>query len=109
MLTDWKDRNLYDFLLTLGCSREPECNFASLARYLKMRVREDGRTKVELTQYASGIDRLDNLLDENVKLRIKQQGIDLAKIVADVRRGGYTPTKVFELTEGAKQIEVWLE
>jgi hypothetical protein len=95
--------------LQLPASIKPDCDFNSLARYLKMRVREDGRTKVELTQYASGIDRLDDLLDQDVKQRIKQQGIDLIQIVADVRRGGYAPTKVFELTEGPKQIEVWLE
>jgi len=95
--------------LQLPASTKPDCDFNSLARYLKMRVREDGRTKVELTQYASGIDRLDDLLDEDVKQRIERQGIDLTQIVADVRRRGYAPTKVFELTEGAKQIEVWLE
>jgi len=95
--------------LQLPAEAKPECDFGSMARHLKMRVRENGRTKVELTQYASRIDHLGDLLDEDVKQRIERQGIDLVKIVADVRRGGYTPTHIFELTEGAKQIDVWLE
>ena len=86
-----------------------KCDFSSMARYLKIRVRENGRTKVELTQYASSIDNLDDLLDNDVKQRIERQGIDLAQIVSDVRGRGYAPTQVFELFEGAKHIEVWLE
>ncbi|MCP4854372.1 MAG: hypothetical protein GY903_07755 [Fuerstiella sp.] len=70
---------------------------------------EDGRTKVELTQYASTIEHLDELLDEEVKGRINEQKIDLKQIVSDVRRQGYIPTSVFRLTEGARQIDVWLE
>ena len=85
------------------------CDFASLARYLKIRVRENGRTKVELTQNASNIENLDGLLGEDMKQRIVRQGIDLAQIVSDVRRQGYAPTQIFELIEGSKHIEVWLE
>jgi hypothetical protein len=86
-----------------------KCGFDSMARYLKIRVIEDGRTKVELTQYASTIEHLDELLDEDVKGRIIEQGIDLKQIVSDVRRRGYIPASLFCLTEGAKQIDVWLE
>ncbi len=95
--------------LQLPPADTPACDFGTLARHLKMRVSENGRTKVELTQYASAIDRLEHLLDENVKQRIEEQGIDLKKIVSQVRRGGYAPTAVFNLVDGAKQVEVWLE
>ena len=95
--------------LKLPDSARAECNFGTLARHLKIRVRENGRTKVELTQYASSIDHLDDVLDDDVKRRITEQGIDLAEIVSDARRGGYAPTQLFELTEGVKHIEVWLE
>ncbi len=85
-----------------------KCDFNSMARHLKIRVVEDGRTKVELTQYASTIEHLDELLDEEVKRRIKEQNIDLKRIVSDLRRQGYIPTSVFRLTEGTRQIDVWL-
>ncbi|MEQ8787899.1 MAG: AarF/ABC1/UbiB kinase family protein [Pirellulaceae bacterium] len=85
------------------------CDFSTIARYLKIRVTENGRVKVELTSYASGIDDLDELLDEDLRQRIAAQAIDLPSIVRDVRRRGYTPGAVFALTEGEKRVEVWLE
>jgi hypothetical protein len=84
-------------------------DFSTLARYLKIRVTEHGRTKVELTCYASGIDDLDELLDADLRHRIASQNINLATVVADVRRRGYRPGPVFKLDEGIKQVDVWLE
>ena len=52
---------------------------------------------------------VDGLLDEDVKQRIHRRGTDLAQIVSNVRRRGYAPTPAFNLVEGAKHIEVWLE
>jgi hypothetical protein len=95
--------------LALPAAAQPECDFSSLARHLKIRVRENGLTKVELTMYASSVDHLDDLLDDDVKQRIERQGIDLSELVANVRRGGYVPTEIFALTEGSKHVEVWLE
>ena len=93
--------------LRLPASTKSECDFASMARYLKIRVRENGRTKVKLTQSVSNIDNLVGLLDEVMKQRIERQGIDLAQIVTDVRRQGNAPTQGFELIEGSKHIEVF--
>ncbi|MDG1895647.1 MAG: hypothetical protein P8J37_12125 [Fuerstiella sp.] len=64
---------------------------------------------MELTQYASTIEHLDELLDEDVKRRMDEQEIDLNQIVSDVRRQGYVPASLFCLTEGTKQFDVWLE
>jgi predicted unusual protein kinase regulating ubiquinone biosynthesis (AarF/ABC1/UbiB family) len=85
------------------------CSFGTLARYLKMRVTENGRTKVELTQRAAGIDYLDSLLDADLKLRIEQQGHCVDDIVAGVRQRGYAAGPVFALEDESKQITVWLE
>jgi predicted unusual protein kinase regulating ubiquinone biosynthesis (AarF/ABC1/UbiB family) len=84
-------------------------DFSTLAKHLKIRVTERGRVKVELTSYASGIDDLDHLLDEDLRRRIDAQGIDLPRIVRDVRCRGYAPGPVFTLAEGEKRVEVWLE
>ena len=84
-------------------------DFSSLAKYLKIRVREDGRTKVELTSYAAGIDDLNDLLDDDLKQRIAAQQIDLPAVVAEVRHRGYTPGPVFNMTEGSKEVAVWLQ
>jgi len=84
-------------------------DFTSLARHLKIRVREKGRTKVELTCKASGIDYLDGMLSEDIRRRIDARGLDLPRIIAGVRARGYAPGDVFELDEGEKNVRVWLE
>ncbi len=86
-----------------------EGSFATLATVMKIRVTENGRTKVELTTLAASIDHLQDLLDEETTQRIQQRGIDLSAVTADVRRRGYAPGPVFDMTEGAKQIAVWLQ
>lgn len=95
--------------LALPSIDSSECDFGSMAKNLKIRVREQGQTKVQLTLYASSIDNLDALLNDDVKQQIDQQGIDLKQIVADVRSRGYAPASLFCLADGDKQIDVWLE
>ncbi len=84
-------------------------DFSSLAQYLKIRVKDEGRTKVLLTSRADGIDDLDSLLDDDLRAKIAREGIDLPAIVRDVRRRGYVPGPVFQLIDGQKQVDVWLE
>ncbi|MEO2047617.1 MAG: AarF/UbiB family protein [Pirellulales bacterium] len=84
-------------------------DFSSLSKYLKIRVRENGRTKVELTQPAMSIEWLDDFLDDDLTDKIEQQGIDLESIISDIRRRGYAPGSVFQLEDQTKQIAVWLE
>lgn len=83
--------------------------FQGLARNLRIRVSEHGRTKVQVTHCASAVDRLDSLIDEAVRQRIEQQGIELHQIVSDIRRRGYAPGEVFRLTGQSREILVWLD
>jgi predicted unusual protein kinase regulating ubiquinone biosynthesis (AarF/ABC1/UbiB family) len=83
--------------------------FRSVAKHLKIRVTEAGQTKVQLTQAAMNIERLHELLDDDLQVRIANSGIDLVAILREVRQRGYAPGPVFRLNEGAKQIEVSLE
>ena len=84
-------------------------DFSSLAQYLKIRVQNEGRTKVLLTSRADGIDDLENLIDDDLRGKIVREGIDLPAIVRDVRQRGYVPGPVFQLVDGQKQVDVWLE
>ncbi len=84
-------------------------DFRSLAQWLKIRVSESGRTKVELTANATGIDDLEQLLNPELMIKIRERHIELEQIVRDIRRRGYTPGPVFQMDEGAKHIAVWLE
>jgi len=70
--------------LEVSAAEATTCGFDTLARYLKIRVREGERTKVELTQYVWSIENLESVLDDDLKRRIGEQGIDLAEVVSDV-------------------------
>ncbi len=95
--------------LEVSAAETATCGFDTLARHLKIRVREGERTKVELTQYAWSIENLESVLDDELKQRIREQGIDLTEVVSDVRRRGYAPGPVFHIDQDNKRVEVWLE
>jgi predicted unusual protein kinase regulating ubiquinone biosynthesis (AarF/ABC1/UbiB family) len=95
--------------LPMPVSTRANRDFRSLAQWLKIRVSEAGRTKVELTSSATGIDDLNQLLEPDLLQRIRERHIELDRIVRDIRRRGYTPGPVFEMDEGPKHIAVWLE
>ena len=95
--------------LSLPQSSAKATDFTTLAKYLKIRVTENGRTKVELTSPAHCIDSLDEMLAEDHRQRIIDQGIDLDQLISDVRGRGYVPGEIFHLAEPPKTIEVWLE
>lgn len=94
--------------LTLPDARE-RTGFDCLSKHLHVRVIDAGCTKVKLTQPASNVDRLEELLDDDLKSRIRSAGIDLPNIIHNVRQRAYTPGPVFNLCENEKQVEVWLE
>lgn len=87
----------------------PTADFTTLARHLKVQVLRDGQLKASVTLAAAVIDRLESFLDDETLQRIQEERIDLAKIVRDVRRSGYVPGSVFELTDPQREVKVWLE
>lgn len=87
--------------------RQP--GFSAVARYLKIRVCQQGQTKVQLTQPSRAIDRLDELLDDELKRRIAAKGVDLKRLQTEVRRRAYAAGELFRLQEEDKTVEAWLE
>ncbi len=88
----------------VGCA-----DFSTLADYLRIRVDEGGIPKVQLSQRASAIDNLDELIDDDLKHKIEQKTGPLRKVISNVRERGYSPGLVFEHVDGKKEIRVWLE
>lgn len=95
--------------LTLPAAPRPDADFTQLSRYLKIRVREAGSTKVELTCPALAVDDLESMIDDDLLRRIRSQGSNLAQLAADVRRRGYAPGPVFAVQHADKEVSVWLE
>jgi len=87
----------------------PTCDYQTLAKHLKVQVRRNGQLKASVTLAAAAIDRLEKFLDEETLQRIEEEKIDLSEIVKDVRRSGYVPGSVFELTDSHREVKVWLE
>ncbi len=95
--------------LPLEVPERPERGFASVARHLKIQVRRDGETKVKLTSPVQVIDSLDDAMGEDLLRQIREQNIDLAELVHQVRQSGYRPQEVFRLDGEGKEVRVWLE
>ena len=79
------------------------------SQWLKLRVRRGGRVVAELTFPASSIERLDDLLDDDLRQKIAAQGVDLAAVVDSSRTAGFEPGPIFELVNSEKEVAVWLE
>ncbi len=95
--------------LQLPKSEHVAQSFAGLAEWLRIRVTDDGATKVQITYRASAIDDLETLIDKDLQERLLKQGIQIKELVSSVRRRCYAPGDVFRLVEGSKEVAVWLE
>lgn len=92
-------------------SSSPQATFEALAKHLRIDVHRDGERKVALTLSATAVEDLDQLMNDEVKLRIRERGIDLHAIVRETRHAGYAPRELFHVQEPGenRQIRVWLE
>lgn len=102
----WKHRQAMEQLVLPSL---PTQDYQTLAKHLKVQVLRDGQLKASVTLAAAAIDRLEKFLDDETLRRIDEERIDLVEIVRDVRRKGYVPGNVFELTDPQREVKVWLE
>ena len=96
---------------TLGLRGESESSatFAGIARHLRIRVTEGATEKVSLALPGSAVDGLHDLLDSDLKEKIRERGIDLDALIRTVRENLYAPQEVFSLEDGGKCVTVSLE
>ncbi len=92
-------------------SAQQEGTFGCLADHLRVRVTQDGLTKVSLTFPAMAVDNLVTLMGEDVARRMRAKWTDLTDIIRDVRHSSYKPQELFCLQEvdRARAVRVWLE
>lgn len=95
--------------LPLPVSPDRTTTFRALARNLVICVTENGQTKVKVTLPALAVDELEEYLEGDLSGKIQARGIDLARIVKEVRHAGYAPRTLFKLEESPKSYHVWLE
>lgn len=83
--------------------------FRSLAHLLKVRLMEDDQEVVSLAYPALEVLHLPELVPQDVRLRIQENGVDLGALVQEVCSGGVVPGTLFRLEEGKRSLRVWLE
>ncbi len=84
--------------------------YDSMAKHLKIKVSQQGQTKVQLAFSRSSIERIEEIIPPEILTRIQQRKIDLGQIVEEVRKNQYQPQALFHIElEKGKQVEVWLE
>ena len=81
----------------------------ALAQYLKIRVTEAGAPKVTLTFPGRCADTLQELMPDDLRARLADEGTDLAGIVQQSARRGHAPAVLFESHHAQQHIRVWLE
>jgi len=79
------------------------------SRYLRVRVVEAGRPKVDLTFRAALAESLPDLIPEGLGPKLVARAIDVHAIARNVVNRDFEPGDLFQLTEGNQQFRVWLE
>jgi len=84
-------------------------SFNHMARFLCIQVERNGQQTVSLKFPASSIDRLEDLMGEEVLSKTRQKGLDMRAVVKKARSSGLAPTELFQLQEDNKNVRVWLQ
>lgn len=86
----------------------PGPGFETLAKHLYIRLSEAGETLVSLQFPANAVERLSSLIDEDVRHKIRQQGLELEQVVRSARNHGYVPGELLEFHHGKRDLKIWL-
>jgi hypothetical protein len=74
-----------------------------------VKVTEGAETVVEVEMPVAAIENLPDLVPDEVHAMIRNRGIDLATVSADLVQQGAPPGVVFEENAGKRIYRVWLE
>lgn len=77
--------------------------------HLKIRVASGGQTKVQLSFPATALERIGDLMPEELQQRISDAGLDLAALAREARNRNYAAGAVCECRLEDKEVRLWLE
>jgi len=81
----------------------------SMAKNLYILVTDNGKTKVKMSLPRAGVEGLDDLMDDDLKARLKQDNIKVEEVLRKARNEGYKPMSLFSIDKGSKKVEIYLE
>ncbi|MES1256302.1 MAG: AarF/ABC1/UbiB kinase family protein, partial [Acidobacteriota bacterium] len=79
------------------------------ATTLRIRVDRNGENVVQLSFGAAAVGHLEELVPDDLGARLRGRGIDLAQLAQRTVAAGYPAGDLFTLSDGEKQVRVWLE
>ena len=89
--------------------QEPNCQSGmEMAKSLHVEVFRDEKKTVALDLPFYAVEKLEDFIDPDTYSQIKQNGIDLNKLIHSVREDGYRAKQLFLWEEGTKKVEVSL-
>lgn len=76
---------------------------------LHIQVIDSGETKVRMAFGAAAAANLEVLVPMDLKDRLQERSINLSRIAEQTVQNDYQPGELFSLTDGPKNVRVWLE
>ena len=84
-------------------------NPAEESTFLRIRVVENRRTKVDLTFLGHCAEHLPDLMPTELGKKLRQRSIDVNQAASRAVAGNFQPMELFQWEEGNKNVRVWLE
>lgn len=84
-------------------------SFSTMAKHLRIIVKDGDKEKVNLTMPASVCESLHEIIEQDILDKLNERSINLDEIIMDLKRNGGYPQDIFQLTEGTKDYYVFLE
>ena len=81
-------------------------SFQSAAKEIEIKVKENRKTKVNLKIPIRAIYDLENLMEEDLKKKLADKGVDYKKVIADYLRSSGEPQNLFFLEDGNKSFSI---
>ncbi len=81
----------------------------ALSKHLRVRVEENGATRVNLTFKAILAESLPDLIPPELEEQLRARRLDVQQIAAAAVASQFAPGELFTLREGTKVVRVWLE
>ena len=79
------------------------------SKYSRVSVRENGQARVDLTFRAVLAASLPDLIPPGLEEKLQALEVDVRRIAVKAVEREFAPGELFQLTDGSKQVRVWLE
>jgi len=80
-----------------------------LSKNLKIQVFRDGKQIVNMSMPIYSASVLDTVIPDSILPKLKEKGIDLKKLMQEMKNDNYAPRTLFSMETDEKSYKVWIE